>query len=102
MREIDQLIGGAWATPGATRHLTVVSPFDGEPVTRVPISSEADGAAAVKAARSAAPGWARTPAAARAAALDAAASALQDGADELAEIMSAEMGKPVDGARESI
>ncbi|MEV4348453.1 aldehyde dehydrogenase family protein, partial [Actinoplanes sp. NPDC049596] len=36
------------------------------------------------------------------AALHAAATALEAAADELAEIMSAEMGKPVGGARESI
>ena len=102
MYEVEQLIGGTWGTAGATRRLTVVSPLDGEPVTRVPIASEADVTAAVKAARDAAPGWARTAAGARAAALHAAADALEAAAGELAGIMSAEMGKPVDGARDSI
>jgi succinate-semialdehyde dehydrogenase/glutarate-semialdehyde dehydrogenase len=102
MHEVEQLIGGTWGTAGATRRLTVVSPLDGEPVTRVPIASDSDVAAAVKAARDAAPGWARTPAGARAGALHAAANALEQAAGELAGIMSAEMGKPVDGAADSI
>ena len=102
MHDVEQLIGGHWGPGSTTRNLTVVSPADGSPVTRVPIASEADVTAAVKAARGAAPGWARTAAGARAAALHAAANAVEDGIDDLAAIMSAEMGKPVDGARDSI
>jgi succinate-semialdehyde dehydrogenase/glutarate-semialdehyde dehydrogenase len=102
MYEVEQLIAGRWGTATTADGLTVVSPVSGEPVTRVPISSEADVAAAVKAARDAGLGWARTAASARAAALHAAADALEQAADELARIMSAEMGKPLDGSRESI
>ncbi|MCA2211987.1 aldehyde dehydrogenase family protein [Jidongwangia harbinensis] len=102
MHEAEHLIGGTWG-PGATsRHLTVSSPVTGEPVTRIAIAAEADVTAAVKAARDAAPGWARTAPAARAAALHAAANAVESAVDRLAEVMSAEMGKPVDGARESV
>jgi succinate-semialdehyde dehydrogenase/glutarate-semialdehyde dehydrogenase len=102
MYEVQQLVGGSWAPGGATRKLTVVSPIDGTPVTQVPIATESDVTAAVKAARDAAPGWARTAPAGRAAALHAAATALEEAADDLAAIMSAEMGKPVGGARESV
>jgi succinate-semialdehyde dehydrogenase/glutarate-semialdehyde dehydrogenase len=102
MNDVEQLIDGTW-TPGAGgRTLTVIGPHDGEPVTRVPVSSDADVAAAVKSARAAAPGWARTAPAARAAALHAAANAVEAAADDLARTMSAEMGKPVDGARDSV
>jgi succinate-semialdehyde dehydrogenase/glutarate-semialdehyde dehydrogenase len=99
--DVEQLIAGSWV-PGGGRILTVVDPFRGEPVTRVPIASEADVAAAVKAARDAAPAWARTAAGARGADLHAAAGAIEKDIDGLAEIMSAEMGKPVGGARDSI
>src|SRR5689334_2703648 len=102
MYEVEHLIAGTWVPGGAARRLTVLNPADGEPVTRVPIASEADVAAAVKAARDAAPGWGRTGAGARGAALHAAADAVEAAADELAALMSAEMGKPVDGARDSI
>jgi acyl-CoA reductase-like NAD-dependent aldehyde dehydrogenase len=99
--DVEQLIAGSWV-PGGGRILTVVDPFRGEPVTRVPIASEADVAAAVKAARDAAPAWARTAAGTRGADLHAAAGAIEKDIDGLAEIMSAEMGKPVGGARDSI
>jgi acyl-CoA reductase-like NAD-dependent aldehyde dehydrogenase len=102
MHEVEQLIGGSWGPGAASRHLTVLSPETGDPVSRVAIASEADVTAAVTAARDAAPGWARTAPGARAAALHAAADAVEADADRLAGIMSAEMGKPVDGARESI
>jgi succinate-semialdehyde dehydrogenase/glutarate-semialdehyde dehydrogenase len=101
MHEVEQLIGGAWA-PAAGETFEVVSPVDGTPVSRVPVATEADVAAAVKAARDAAPAWARTAPAARAAAVHAAANALEAAADELAELMRAEMGKPVADARGSI
>ncbi|MGK5681880.1 aldehyde dehydrogenase family protein [Actinoplanes sp. URMC 104] len=102
MHDVEQYVAGAW-TPGASgRDLTVVNPADGTPVTRVRISSEDDVARAVQAAREAAPGWESTAPGARAAAVHAAANAVEQAADELARIMNAEMGKPVDGARESI
>ncbi|GID50766.1 succinate-semialdehyde dehydrogenase [Actinoplanes capillaceus] len=102
MHEVEQLIDGRWAPGTGGRTLTVTGPRDDRPVTRVPVASEADVAAAVRAARAAAPEWARTAPAARAAALHAAANAIEAAAGELAEIMAGEMGKPVDGARDSI
>ncbi|WP_433795584.1 aldehyde dehydrogenase family protein [Actinoplanes sp. CA-252034] len=102
MYEATQLIDGRWSTGTSGRILTVTDPRDDSPVTRVPVASERDVAAAVEAARRAAPGWARTAPAARAAALHAAANTIDAAAGELAEIMAAEMGKPVDGARDSI
>ncbi len=102
MHEVEQLIGGVWGRGGATEQFQVLGPADGKPVSNVPIASQADVAAAVKAARDAAPGWARTGAGARGAALHRAAAALQAGIDELAAVMTAEMGKPVDGSRDSI
>jgi acyl-CoA reductase-like NAD-dependent aldehyde dehydrogenase len=102
MYHAAQLIDGRWAPGTAGRTLTVTDPRDDSPVTEVPVASDADVAAAVRAARRAAPEWARTAPAARAAALHAAASTIEAAAGELAEIMAAEMGKPVDGARDSI
>jgi acyl-CoA reductase-like NAD-dependent aldehyde dehydrogenase len=102
MRDVGQLIGGTWTPGSGSARLTVLNPRDDAPVTTVRVATEADVAAAVKAARGAAPLWSRTPAGARAAALHAAADAVEAAADELAAIMSAEMGKPVDGAKDSI
>ena len=102
MYEVENLIDGAWRPGGSARRLTVVSPVDGEPVTTVPVASADDVAAAVKVARDAATGWDRTAAGARGAALHAATTAVEGATDELAAIMSAEMGKPVGEARETI
>src|SRR5689334_9131491 len=102
MHDVGQLIGGTWTPGSGSRRLTVLNPTDGTPVTSVAVASEADVAAAVKAARDAAPLWGRTAAGARAAALHAAADAVEAAAATLAEPMNAEMGKPVGGAKDSI
>ncbi|AEV83550.1 succinate-semialdehyde dehydrogenase [Actinoplanes sp. SE50] len=102
MREVTQLIGGAWRPGGSGRELTVSNPADDSLVTRTVASDEGDVVAAVGAARDAAPGWAATAPAARGAALHAVANAVEADADELAALMSAEMGKPVADARDSV
>jgi acyl-CoA reductase-like NAD-dependent aldehyde dehydrogenase len=102
MDDVTQLIAGSRRPGGSGRELTVVNPADGSPVVTVLVSDEADVQDAVAAAREAAPGWARTAPAARGAALHAAADAVEAGADELAASMSAEMGKPVADARDSV
>jgi alpha-ketoglutaric semialdehyde dehydrogenase len=53
-------------------------------------------------AKETARGWARRPAAERAAALDAAAAALADARDELTALVVREVGKPLDEARGEI
>ncbi|WP_344820595.1 aldehyde dehydrogenase family protein, partial [Actinoplanes cyaneus] len=73
MYEVSQLIAGSRRLGGSGRELIVISPSDGSPVTRVAVSDETDVQEAVAAALSAAPDWARTAPAARAAALHAAA-----------------------------
>ncbi|SDZ33813.1 succinate-semialdehyde dehydrogenase / glutarate-semialdehyde dehydrogenase [Micromonospora pattaloongensis] len=98
MYRVEQLIAGAWVAGGDGR-FEVVDPADGTPVSDVPVATAADVDAAVKAARQAAPRWARTPAAERAAALRRAADTLEAEADRLAEAQTAEMGRPVGGAR---
>ncbi|GIE36479.1 succinate-semialdehyde dehydrogenase [Actinoplanes italicus] len=102
MYQVAQLIDGTWSPGTAGRTLTVTDPRDDSPVTEVPVASGTDVAEAVRAARRAAGEWARTAPAARAAALHTAANTIEAASGELAEIMAAEMGKPVDGARDSI
>ena len=95
-----RLVAGQFGT--VDERIEVLSPFDGTPVSRVPVADRAAVATAVKAARGAAPGWARTSPAARAAALRTGADAVAAAADELARTMHAEMGKPVHDAHGSI
>ncbi|TQM02231.1 aldehyde dehydrogenase family protein [Pseudonocardia kunmingensis] len=81
------------------RELTVLDPRTGEVASRVPVASAERCDEAVRAARAAASGWARTPAAERGAALHAAAQAVREAADELAALNTGETGKPADDAR---
>jgi succinate-semialdehyde dehydrogenase/glutarate-semialdehyde dehydrogenase len=99
MHEVEQLIGGEWGVGGSGGEFTVVDPATGRPVSRAPVASEGDVDTAVKSARQAAPGWARTSPADRGAALSRAAAAIEAGADWLAELTTREMGKPIRDAR---
>ena len=81
------------------REIVVLDPRTGETVGRVPIATPDECARALGRARDAAPGWARTPAAERAAALHAAAAAVRGAADELAALNERETGKPLADAR---
>lgn len=78
------------------RELIVQDPSTGETVGRTPITTDAECDAAVRRAGAAAPGWARTPAAERGAALHAAAAAVRDAAGALAELNRRETGKTLD------
>ncbi|WP_306827589.1 aldehyde dehydrogenase family protein [Catenuloplanes nepalensis] len=102
MNLVRQLIGGVWSEGGSGRNVTVSDPSTGEPVSTVPASSDADVTAAVHAARQTAPSWAGTSPADRAAALRAAADTVEAATGELAALMHAEMGKPVDEAAGSV
>lgn len=93
------LVGGAWV-PAASRATTaVVNPADGAELCRVPDMGAADTAAAIAAARAAAPGWAATPAPERGRALQRLAGLLLGAADGVAALLAAECGKPLDEAR---
>ncbi|MDL4813040.1 aldehyde dehydrogenase family protein [Actinomadura opuntiae] len=92
------LAGGRWSRGGGDGAFAVADPATGDPVGEVPVGTAVDVAAAVAAATRAAPGWAATAPAERGAALHAAARAVEEHADELAALVTAEMGKPADDA----
>ncbi|MGI5149043.1 aldehyde dehydrogenase family protein [Plantactinospora sp. CA-294935] len=102
MYQVQQLIAGVWDGSGDAGWLTVVDPADGTPVSRVPVATEAEVEAAVKAARATAPRWARTAPADRAVALHLVADAIEASADRLAEAETAEMGRPLTAARAGV
>jgi acyl-CoA reductase-like NAD-dependent aldehyde dehydrogenase len=87
-------------TDTATRPvLEVRDPADDTLVGSVPVGGPAEVAAAVRAARAACAGWARTAPASRGAALAAAAALVEVAADDLALLTTREMGKPLGDAR---
>jgi succinate-semialdehyde dehydrogenase/glutarate-semialdehyde dehydrogenase len=99
MTVIEEGLARFWDARTADRHVEIRDPADDSVLYAVPVAGPAEVADAVKAARAAAPGWAGTPAAARAAAVRAAADAVLARADELARLTTREMGKPVGDAR---
>ncbi len=76
---------------------TLLDPATGEVVGRAPKHTVADLNAAVATARAAQSGWAARGHAERSALLDAAADAVEANAEALAELLSREQGKPLNG-----
>lgn len=83
----------------ATQTLTILDPADGSVVGELDLATAAQVEAAVGSAAKAAPEWARTAPAERAALVHAAADRVEAAADELTSLTTREMGKPVDDAR---
>jgi acyl-CoA reductase-like NAD-dependent aldehyde dehydrogenase len=79
--------------------LTILDPADGTPVGELDVAAAGEVGAAVQAARKAAPDWARTAPAERAALVAAAADRVADAAERLALLTTREMGKPLGDAR---
>jgi aldehyde dehydrogenase (NAD+) len=88
-------IDGAWRPAAGQGVIDVVNPADEQVVARVPAGTAEDVDAAVRAARTALPGWAATPPAARADRLAALLDVLTARKDELAETVTAELGSPL-------
>lgn len=90
----DHLVDGRWL-PGRTGEtLEVTDPATGAVVARIPAGGPEDAAAAVRAARRAAPRWAATEATERAGVLARLAAAVRAHADELADLQTTDNGKP--------
>jgi aldehyde dehydrogenase (NAD+) len=87
-------IGGRWVPSASDEGVEVVNPATEQVIDSVPAGHPADVDAAVLAARSAFAGWSGTPAAERARRLDAARDLLDERAEAVAAVISADMGAP--------
>lgn len=92
-------IGGQWVQPASDETIDVVNPYTEEVIARIPAGTAADVDRAVAAARAAFPGWAATSIEQRANLLDAVAQRLSDRGDELAAIITSEVGTPIGVSR---
>src|SRR5581483_4044290 len=98
--EFANFIGGEWQATASGRTYEKRNPArPSELVGEFPASGAAEVEAAVRAAAAAFPEWSRRPAAQRAAVLMAAASAIEARAEQIAQDMTLEMGKPLREAR---
>ncbi len=93
-------VGGEWRESASGETYEKRNPWRPSVVTGVyPASDAEDGRAAVEAAREAFTGWAALPAAQRAAFFFKTADALEARSEQIAQDMTAEMGKPLREAR---
>jgi aldehyde dehydrogenase (NAD+) len=93
-------VGGEWSESGSGGTYEKRSPWDPSRVVGVYQASDADDArAAVEAAHAALPGWAGLPAPQRALFFQKAATAIEARLEQIAQDMTAEMGKPLREAR---
>ncbi len=92
-------VGGEWVESTATDHLEDIDPATGGVLARVPLSTAADVDAAAKAARAAQQGWAALSVAKRARAVFALREELWAHREELAQLVTEDMGKALDDAR---
>ena len=91
-------VGGAWRDCAETYEKR--SPWRPERITGVyPASTAEDARTAIDAARDAFPAWSQLPAGQRAAFFTKAAAAIEARAEQIAQDMTAEMGKPLREAR---
>ena len=95
-------VGGKWvdAVDGGT--MEVINPATGETIAEVPRGSQADVDRAVEAAKEALPEWLETTPGERAEALLKLADALEENADELAQLESQNVGKPLGAAKDEM
>jgi 1-pyrroline dehydrogenase len=95
-------VGGDWvdAVEGGT--MEVLNPATGETIAEVPSGTQADVDRAVEAAKKALPEWLETTPGERAEALLKLAAAVEDNAEELAELESQNVGKPLSYARDEM
>ncbi|EJZ17096.1 NAD-dependent succinate-semialdehyde dehydrogenase [Rhizobium sp. Pop5] len=95
-------INGVWTSGNATKTFDVLNPATGELLASLPDMGAAETRTAIDAAHSAQPAWAARPAKERSAILRKWFDLMVANADELAAILTAEMGKPFAEARGEI
>jgi betaine-aldehyde dehydrogenase len=94
LTKLQNFIGGEFVDPTEGETEEVVNPATGEAIAEAPLSTADDVDRAVAAARRAFDGWAATTPGERALMLLKLADAIEDRADELADLESADAGKP--------
>ena len=92
-------IGGTWVKPNSVDVIEVMNPATEDIIATVPSATDADADAAVRAARTALPGWSQLSVADRVDYVERIADAMTKRAEEIASVVSAEQGMPIANAR---
>jgi succinate-semialdehyde dehydrogenase/glutarate-semialdehyde dehydrogenase len=98
----EAFIGGEWVKADGGGSFPVTNPSRGDEIARVPDMSEAEAARAIEAAHGAQKAWAARTGKDRAAVLRRWFDLMVANADDLAAILTAEMGKPLAEAKGEI
>jgi 1-pyrroline dehydrogenase len=93
-------IGGEWVDSAAGETMEVLNPATGETIAEVPASTEEDANRAVEAAKAALPEWLDSTPRERAEILLKLADVIEENAEELAQLESKNVGKPIAAARD--
>jgi betaine-aldehyde dehydrogenase len=91
---LRNFIGGEAVDPAEGQMEDVINPATGSVIASAPLSTKPDVDAAVSAAKGAFPAWAATPPGERARALLRIADMIEERAEEIADLESADAGKP--------
>jgi 1-pyrroline dehydrogenase len=100
--EIQNFIDGERRPAADGSSEPILNPATGEQIATAPLSAEDDVDAAVQAAKRAFPEWAETPPGERALALLRLADTLEEHGEELSQLESQNVGKPIEAMREEI
>jgi malonate-semialdehyde dehydrogenase (acetylating) / methylmalonate-semialdehyde dehydrogenase len=98
-RTLRNYIGGGWVESASEATLENRDPATGELAALIPLSGAADVDAAVRAAREAQPAWRDVAPQKRARAVMALRAALWERREDIARLVTADMGKTLDDAR---
>ncbi len=93
-RTLNNMIGGKFVPPVDGEREAVIDPARGETIARAPLSSKRDVDAAVKAARNAFDEWSTATPGERSNRLLKMADAIEERAEEIADLEAADAGKP--------
>src|SRR5689334_19843669 len=96
------IVGGEWVDSASGETMEVLNPATGEMIAEVPRGTKEDADRAVEAAKKALPEWLETTPAERAEALLKLADLLDEHAEELAQLESTNVGKPLPAARDEM
>jgi len=97
--QYKNFVGGEWAGAAEGGTMEVLNPATGEVIAEVPRGTQADVDRAVEAAKKALPEWRETTPGERADLLLRLANAIEDNAEELAQLETQNVGKPIEVAR---
>ncbi|HKP53041.1 MAG TPA: CoA-acylating methylmalonate-semialdehyde dehydrogenase [Chloroflexia bacterium] len=99
---ISNYVNGRWSSSTTDDHKDIINPATGESLAQVPLSSQAEVAAAVEAASEAFPGWRRTPPEERIQYLFKLKQLLEAHFEEIARLVTLENGKTLDESKAEI